>query len=254
MVILIWILIRVWSSLNYYRMCAKRDKQAVLAVDGRCVPVEFRRHGRAKNYVLRVGDTGEIRMTMPRFGTRREALAFASGQREWLATQIQALHASRRASRWADGSTFRLRGEEVILRVDDDLFGSTLRFGKELVHLRSPEPDLKAVVMRHLKTLARVEIPARVRELALEEEFPVPEVTVRAQKTLWGSCSCSGRLSLNWKLILLPPWVRDYVIIHELVHLVEFNHSDRFWRKVREAYPACGEAERWLTAHEEGIW
>jgi len=235
-------------------MFIAKERSVDIEIGGKSVPIQLRRHRRAKNYVLRVGDDGEIRMTVPHFGTRREALAFASGQREWLAAQIREREVLRRSSRLTDGSTFQLRGVQVTLKVEEDLFGSTLRFGDEMIRFQNPPQDLKAAVTRHLRCLARMEIPIRVEDLAAERGLGVPAIAVRAQKTLWGSCSQSGRLSLNWKLILLPCWVRDYVILHELMHIYEFNHSDSFWARVSDAFPEYREAEHWLKTKGEKIW
>jgi len=235
-------------------MLSADERSVDIEIDGKSFPVQLRRHRRARNYILRVGDDGRIRMTVPRFGTRREAHSFALGQREWLSAQLREHHVRQRSLRLVHGSTFMLRGLQVTVSVEEDLFGSTIRFGDEVIHSRNRPPDLKAAVTRHLRSLARVEIPLRVYDLASEMGLPVPAISVRAQKTLWGSCSQSGRLSLNWKLILLPDWVRDYVIIHELMHLVEFNHSDNFWKRVEESFPEYKKAEYWLKTQGERIW
>jgi hypothetical protein len=77
----------------------------------------------------------------------------------------------------------------------------------------------------------------------------VCRVVVRNQRTRWGSCSRRGTLSLNWRLVQAPVFVRDYIILHELMHLREMNHSARFWRLVEAACPDYAMAERWLKAH-----
>jgi len=74
---------------------------------------------------------------------------------------------------------------------------------------------------------------------------------VRSQKSRWGSCSRRGTISLNWRLIQTPDFVRDYIILHELAHLREMNHSPRFWRAVIEFCPGYRDAERWLRAHSD---
>jgi len=74
----------------------------------------------------------------------------------------------------------------------------------------------------------------------------VRQIVVRNQRSRWGSCSASGTISLNWRLIQTPDSVRDYIIHHELVHLQEMNHSPRFWTRVEQSYPAWRDAERWL--------
>ena len=112
---------------------------------------------------------------------------------------------------------------------------------------------MKKIVTGHLRMMAQAEIPERVCELAAGHGVSFGRVRVRAQRTLWGSCSSGGTLSFNWKLIQMPPWVSDYVIHHELAHLRELNHSDRFWALVKSACPRYNHAERWLRLHGERL-
>ena len=93
---------------------------------------------------------------------------------------------------------------------------------------------------------ARIELPARTWELAAETGVDVKHVTVRNQRSRWGSCSAGGTISLNWRLVQTPDPVRDYIIYHELMHLREMNHSDRFWARVEEVCPWWRDAEKWL--------
>ena len=89
-------------------------------------------------------------------------------------------------------------------------------------------------------------LPARTWELAAETGMEIKQVTVRNQRSRWGSCSAAGTVSLNWRLVQTPDLVRDYIIYHELMHLAEMNHSARFWSRVEEVCPAWREAEHWL--------
>lgn len=74
-------------------------------------------------------------------------------------------------------------------------------------------------------------------------------ITIRDQKTRWGSCSAKGTLSFNWRLMLAPPSIPDYVIVHELCHLTYMNHSASFWNKVESVYPDYRTARKWLKDH-----
>lgn len=96
---------------------------------------------------------------------------------------------------------------------------------------------------------ARHDLPPRVFELAQLQGLLVKRVSVRNQRTRWGSCSRRGNISLNWRLIDAPELVRDYIILHELMHLREMNHSERFWAQVEAVCPRWREAEVWLKAH-----
>jgi predicted metal-dependent hydrolase len=97
--------------------------------------------------------------------------------------------------------------------------------------------------------LAVPEISARARALAALHGLPVQRVTVRNQRSRWGSCSQRGTVSLNWRLIQVPASVRDYIILHELAHLREHNHSPRFWAVVAEFCADYRQAEAWLKVH-----
>ena len=102
---------------------------------------------------------------------------------------------------------------------------------------------------RRLRQQAVRDLPARLRELARQHGFTVGPVTVRAQRSRWGSCSPTGRISLNWRLVQLPAEVADYVLLHELAHLTHLNHSARFWREVERICPWHREARAWLRGN-----
>jgi predicted metal-dependent hydrolase len=90
--------------------------------------------------------------------------------------------------------------------------------------------------------------------LAARFEVTVPRVSIRNQRSRWGACSPTGTITLNWRLIQVPPDVRDYVIIHELMHRRELNHSRRFWRLVAAACPRHVEARQWLRTEGKSLW
>jgi predicted metal-dependent hydrolase len=97
-----------------------------------------------------------------------------------------------------------------------------------------------------MRTLATRELTERAWLLARELEMEMSAISVRNQRSRWGSCSLKKRISLNWRLIQTPEFVRDYIIVHELMHLREMNHSHKFWAHVENAFPQWREAENWL--------
>lgn len=100
-----------------------------------------------------------------------------------------------------------------------------------------------------LRAAARFAIAAQVAARGAEMGLTYGQVTIRDQKTRWGSCSRAGNLNFNWRLALAPSAVLDYVIVHELAHRVELNHSVRFWRVVARYCPAYNEHRVWLRKH-----
>src|SRR5947208_16572007 len=124
-----------------------------------------------------------------------------------------------------------------------------VRVGKAVLKVADSAADLRPAIEKHLWRLAAKELPPRVLEFAAMHQLPVRRVTVRNQRSRWGSCSRRGTISLNWRLIQAPPFVRDYLILHELSQLTEMNHSTRFWREVERVCPDYEAAERWLKQH-----
>ena len=124
-------------------------------------------------------------------------------------------------------------------------------FGDEAVKLKNGDADLRPLIERHLWRLAAKELPPRVFEYAALHQLPVRRITVRNQRSRWGSCSRRGTISLNWRLIQTPVFVQNYILLHEIMHLLEMNHSPRFWREVERACPDYETAEQWLKQHSD---
>ncbi len=104
-----------------------------------------------------------------------------------------------------------------------------------------------------LRARARVAITAQVKARAKEMMLTYGQVAIKDQKTRWGSCSAAGNLNFNWRLLLAPPAVLDYVVVHELAHRVELNHSARFWRVVARYCPQHATHRAWLRTHGAGL-
>jgi predicted metal-dependent hydrolase len=119
-----------------------------------------------------------------------------------------------------------------------------------VVSLRSTTSRLNMVLEQWYRMQAAKLIKARADKLSARLGLTYHRVTIRGQKTRWGSCSHKGNLSFNWKLIMAPQPVIDYIIIHELAHLKEMNHSKRFWELVAEHSPRWREHKQWLKDHE----
>jgi len=221
-----------------------------LRVGARPVRLWLVRNRRARRYVLRLRADGAARVTIPRGGSEAEARRFAGRNAAWLEKQLLRQATQPRGPRgWQAGTEILFRGERVRLAAGEEGQAGLVRFGSEAVRVPAGAADLRPAVERHLRQLAARELPARVLELAASHQCPVRRVSVRNQRSRWGSCSRRGTISLNWRLVQTPPSVRDYLVLHELAHLKEMNHSRRFWREVERLCPGYREAERWLKQH-----
>lgn len=224
---------------------------AIVSVAGMATGVEFVRHRRARHYILRLRDDGVLRVTVPRGGSRADAERFLHERREWIARERhrRALATAGRSGPWRAGTTIPLRGVDVALEVTPAGGRLTVTFAGEALTVPAAEAaSLRVQVERHLRRVASRELCARLDELAGAHGFAVAGVSIRNQRTRWGSCSPSGRISLNWRLIQVPPIVCDYVLLHELTHLRHLNHSARFWRELARLCPHHAEARRWLRS------
>jgi predicted metal-dependent hydrolase len=170
--------------------------------------IHFVRMRQARRYVMRVRPDGDLRVTIPRGGSKGEALRFAERHMDWARRQRSRMLAARRP----------------------------------------------ASMDRELRARAAIELPAQLHALAARHDLAVRRVSIRNQRSRWGSCSPAGHISLNFRLLLMPAEVREYILIHELMHIRQANHSIRFWRLVEAACPGFREAERWLRTHGPSLF
>ena len=118
---------------------------------------------------------------------------------------------------------------------------------------RAARPDLTSEEKRRFRSMATDTLPDRLFALASRHGLAVTRISVRNQRSRWGSCGRDGHICLNWRLVLMPEWVRDYVLIHELMHLRRMDHSPTYWRLVADACPEYQAAREWLRRHGPGL-
>jgi predicted metal-dependent hydrolase len=220
-------------------------------------PVVFVRHRRARRYILRVMTDGTLRVTLPKWGVKHEAHAFIQASHAWIARQ-RALHRQRppAPAPWGDGTRFLLDGHEAIVRIDTDRSRLTISSSESVIVTLAAENrgEIRATVEAWLRDRARRELPILLLTLADAHGIAVRRVSVRNQRARWGACSTSGTITLNWRLIQAPLFVREYVLLHELMHRREMNHSRRFWRLVAACCPRHAEARQWLRREGKALW
>ena len=218
------------------------------------LPLQFRQNHRARRYILRLNPDGSARVTVPRGGSIKGALEFARGCGPWLERQM--LRRANAHAPWKPGHLVPWRGNLEALTViapseADAVDGRRtvlyqVRFGDAALSLNGEPSDLRPAVERHIRNVAERELPLRVWALAAIHNAEVDRVTIRNQRSRWGSCSRRRTISLNWRLVQCPPEVRDYIILHELAHLKHMDHSPSFWLEVRRICPNYQAAEAWL--------
>jgi predicted metal-dependent hydrolase len=213
--------------------------------------VRLRRHRQARRYTLRIqAATREVVLTMPPRGSLREAKEFAQKHGGWIAAR---LHRLPEAAPFAHGTTVPLRGQMHRIVNRRGMRGTVwIEIGEngERSLCVAGEPEhVDRRVHDFLKREARSDLDAASRCAAERLGVHIKRVSVRDQSSRWGSCSTTGVLSYSWRLILAPPFVLDYLAAHEVAHLVEMNHSARFWRLVDRICPNVARAKSWLDVH-----
>lgn len=213
--------------------------------------ITFVRNRRARRYILRVLPDATVRVTIPRNGSRREAEAFVRTRTRWIVERRQEVEAARRVMQWAAGEQVWWRGQRCDVVVAPQADGGVAVQCGDLAVVTEARADYRPVLEPLMRRYARLELPTRLRAMAEQLGLAVARVTVRNQRSRWGSCSRSGNIALNWRLLQMPDEACDYVLVHELMHLLEPNHSPRFWARVAAVCPDYARWRAWLRS--EGL-
>ena len=213
--------------------------------------VRVRRHRQARRYTLRIhAATREVILTIPLRGTLKEAHAFAQKHGGWIAARLGRLP---EAAPFAHGVTVPLRGVPHRIAHCRDARGTvwteTDAGGEALLCVAGKAPHIDRRIGDFLRREAKRDLEAASLRFARDLGLTVQRVTVRDQSSRWGSCSTTGGLSFSWRLILAPSHVLDYLAAHEVAHLIEMNHSTKFWRLVQRLCPDHERAKAWLDVH-----
>ena len=229
-------------------------------LQGRAVRYRVRASSRARRLSLRMRDRDAVEIVVPPFLVSVNPERVLREMEAWILRTMERMEKHPRGSPAqpaGDRSVLTFLGNRVTVRVGDtDRKRMTVCLeGDELwvLHPGGATADIPRALRRWCLAQAKTVIPRRVAELNSGWNLPCASVTIRNQKTRWGSCSRKGALSLNWRLVLLPSSVMDYLIYHELAHLKEMNHSPRFWKVVASLCPGYREEERWLRKHGRSV-
>ena len=222
------------------------------------VPYRIRRSNRALHARILV-DADGVEVVVPRNFPLRKVEPFVQEKRPWIERTLRRMRESEERfppARVCDGGQVPYLGERLSLAVREEPSRSrahVARRGSELRVALGPDTPLEAALEAWYRRRARAEIAPRL-EAALERAGRgYTTLQIRGQRTRWASCSTTGAMSFNWKLLLAPAEILDYVVEHEVAHLDVQDHSERFWRLVASRCPAWREHERWLRSHGHAL-
>jgi len=210
------------------------------------IPYAVRRAPRAKRVRVAVEADGSVVVLLPPRAAEREAAAAVRELGPWIERRVREAAARMRRMARPPGVVPLLGGE---LRLAPE--GGRTRVHRRGDALLVPlDATLQAeAIERWYRRSARAEIAPRLDEAVVALGSSYTALTIRNQRTRWGSCSATGAMSFNWRLLLAPEAVLDYVIRHEACHLVHLDHSAHFWGLLAEHRPGYREPQRWLRAN-----
>jgi predicted metal-dependent hydrolase len=206
------------------------------------LPFTVRRSSRARSVRVRVEPSGEVSVTLPARAREREAAAAIRELRPWIERRLADVDAARAAIERPPGTLPYLGGA---LRLREEPRRTRAHRRGDLL-LVPAGPGRREAIERWYRRTARAEATPRLAHAAQTLETTWERLSIRSQRTRWGSCSPSGAIALNWRLLLGPEDVFDYVIWHEACHLVVMDHSPRFWALLECHLPDYREPRDWL--------
>jgi predicted metal-dependent hydrolase len=214
-------------------------------------PVSIRISPRARRVGLRI-DAAErrVEVILPRGVSERTGLRFLAAKRAWVTARLEALP---KPVPFIEGAMVPLLGVPHRICRDLDPAAPPVRIVDGEIRVRGDPEHQARRVRDHLAAAARAELVPRVRRLAARIGRDVARVNVRDTRSRWGSCSGQGSLSFSWRLIFAPEPVLEYVVAHEVAHLVEMNHGPRFWRLVESLTPNTAAPRAWLKRHRNQL-
>lgn len=201
----------------------------------------LRRNSKARRLSLRLESDGELVVVAPNFVPKMLISHFVDQQEAWITTQR-----TKQAARKRSDTTLSLFGKEFKLELTFGSPAGKVTLTTVLCKVESPTANWRPVLERFLKLRAEQYLTERIVQLAKHMQVSFTKLVLRQQKTRWGSCSTSGTISLNWRLVHYKPEIIDYVIIHELAHTVHHNHSSAFWHLVAQFDPEHQLHRGWL--------
>jgi predicted metal-dependent hydrolase len=232
-------------------------------------PVEIKRRAFKRNIGITMQVNGQIQVSAPKMLPLARIHKFLDQNREWIAKNLESYEELRRRyppKQFMQGEIFLFLGipctlhfscgvsassrrKIVVSRVDDELRCEIPPDAWSNFDLSVPHPEVQDAITDFYKTSAEIILRQRIELYSMRMGLKPKALRFRSQKTRWGSCSSRGTLSFNWRLIVAPLVVMDYVIVHELAHLKFYNHSKAFWNLVETQIPTYRERRSWLKFH-----
>ncbi len=213
---------------------------------------DIRVSDRAKRLTIRILPKGRVEVVLPKKMPERFAHSFVESRASWIKKQLllqQKKHEAKQIYTFETGERIPFLGTELTLSIaEKNTKTLAYRYGETLfVSCRDADKEkIRLAIHQWYKNQAKILFEREVRILADRLDVAVGKITIKNQKSLWGSCSRKGNLNFNWRLLLAPPQIVQYIVVHEVVHLIHHNHGEKFWSLVSRLCPQYQEYDGWL--------
>jgi len=211
---------------------------------------------RKKTISISVKD-GNVEVKAPFNLNQNEIDAFILKKEKWIKNKILLQKSIKKPpeKKFINGEVFKFLGKNLKLKINiSDAKKTYIKNDYICLDLKNNTKNKKEKIKKELQLFYRSSSERILKEKTLTESkkmnLKVKEIKVRSYKNRWGSCSSNGNISYNWKLIMAPEKIIDYVIIHELCHLIHFNHSRDYWGEVSKKLPNYRESKEWLKSNQ----
>lgn len=211
--------------------------------------LKLRMSKRAKKIALRLDNKGhEIHLVVPERASMHKAYHFAKTHEGWIKEKLDSLPAP---LPFIDGAVIPLFGEDITLDIysDTTLKTSSIDLNNKTLSIKTNKDDPSSRITRFLKEQARSKLSDLACKKAAQIKKPVKAIHVRDTKSRWGSCSPDGTLSFSWRIIFAPYEAFDYLVAHEVAHLIHKNHGPQFWALCEDLCLDYKTGKNWIRSH-----
>jgi hypothetical protein len=223
------------------------------------IPYQLKRSSRRRTLALQVGQQG-LTVLAPLYLEKSQIDAFIRKKSTWIEQHLQQQQHRPQQGYPVSGEQLMLRDQSLRLRVVDDTVSAVTLEGQTVwvqltrrIKAENRQKHVLGLLEDWYQQEAQRYFGLRLSHWSQVMGLSWRQLVIKGWQTKWGSCHSDGTISLNWRLLMAPDWVSDYVIVHELAHLRQMNHSPAFWSLVAEYYPHWKEAKLYLKQHQQQL-
>jgi predicted metal-dependent hydrolase len=218
---------------------------------GHDIDITIRHSARSKYVRIRITPIKGVELVIPTKYNLKKAYDFLSSKELWIRNKLSRISVNEPANE----NQIPIYGELHTVIFSSERIPSLIKIeqGSILVSSQLTRADLPLMLGAILKTILKKDIEEYAGQICSQLKTKHKKIFLKDTKNQWGSCSYTGNLSFSWRLIFAPRFVMEYLVVHEVCHLIERNHSSRFWKLVGQVYPKYNLAKSWLRKNGSSL-